>query len=343
MTEIRGQTSEVRKRAALSSMLVALGFLGALLFALCFPAEAQKPKKVSRLGYLYAGSAASRLTSPVANGFGRGLSELGYIEGQNIVVEWRDADFKPDKYAGLATELVRLKVDVIFAAGPASIRAARNATGTIPIVAVDLESDPVASGLIASLARPGGNVTGLFLDLPELSGKQLELLKEAISGLSRVAVLWDPATGPFQLRATEAAARSLGVQLQPLEVPSPDKFDSAFWAATKGHAEALIVLGSPVLAQPRIAHLATKSRLPLISQFKEISEAGGLMAYGPSRLDMGRRAATFVDKILKGSKPADLPVERPTKFEFVINLKVAKQIGLTIPPNVLVRADRVIK
>jgi putative tryptophan/tyrosine transport system substrate-binding protein len=317
--------------------------LCAFLFALGVSAEAQQAKKLHRIGYLYAGSAASRLQSPVANGFERGLSELGYIEGRNVVIEWRDADFKPDKYASLAGELARLKVDIIVAAGPASIRAAKNATGTIPIVAVDLESDPVATGLVESLARPAGNVTGLFLDLPELSGKQLELLKEVIPRLSRVVVLWDPATGPFQLRATEVAAQSLGVQLQPLEVPSPNEFDSAFRAATKGYAEALVVLGSPVLAQPRIAHLATKSRLPLISQFKEIAEAGGLIAYGPSRLDMGAGAATFVSKILNGAKPAELPVERPIKFELVINLTTAKQIGLTIPPSVLARADKVIK
>ncbi len=307
-------------------------------------ADAQQPKKVPRIGYLSA-------TSPSANvarieAFRQGLRELGYVEGKNIVIEWRYAEGKQDRLLALAAELVRLKVDVIVTAGPASTRPAKETTVTTPIVMAQV-NDPVGNGFVASLARPGGNITGLSTLAPELSGKQLELLKEIVSRLSRVAVLGNSIEpGNAQaLREVELAAGTFGVQLQHLDVLGPKDIETAFRAATKGRADALLALASPVLNDQRtqIVDLALKSRLPAIYPQTEYVEAGGLMYYGASTTDLFRRAATYVDKILKGAKPADLPIEQPTKFEFVINLKTAKQIGLTIPPNVLARADKVIK
>jgi putative tryptophan/tyrosine transport system substrate-binding protein len=313
--------------------------LCAMLFALCFPVEAQQPKKVPRVGYLVSRS------GPGANdqGFQQGLRELGYVEGQNIVVERRWAGGNPDRVPDLAADLVRLKVDAIFAGG-AIVHAAKRETGTIPIVFI-AEGDPVGSGLVASLARPGGNLTGLAILADELAGKRLELLKEAIPRISRVAVLRHSTSDVSHLRATEAAALSLGLQLQILEVINPDDFDRAFGAAKKGRAEALIELASSFLATHRkpLVDLAAKSRLPAMWEHSGFVNDGGLMSYGPSLPDLYRRAATYIDKILKGAKPADLPVEQPKKFEFIVNLKAAKQIGLTIPPNVLVRADKVIR
>jgi putative ABC transport system substrate-binding protein len=319
--------------------------LSAMLFALCGPAEAQQPKKVPRIGFV-SGIGGPSNTGPNVVGFRQGLRDFGYIEGKNILVEYRYTEGKGDRNPSLVAELVRLKVDVIVTAGPASTRPAKEATLTTPIVMAQV-NDPVGNGFVASLARPGGNITGLATLAPEISGKQLELLKEIVPRISRVAVLGN-STEPGNaqaLREVELAAGTFGVQLQHLDVLGPKDIETAFRAATKGRADALLVLASPVLNDQRthIADLALKSRLPAIYPQTEYMEAGGLMYYGASTSDLFRRAATYVDKILKGAKPADLPVEQPKKFEFIINLKAAKQIGLTIPPNVLARADKVIK
>ncbi|HEV8342377.1 MAG TPA: ABC transporter substrate-binding protein [Candidatus Binatia bacterium] len=307
-------------------------------------AEAQQAKKVHRIGFLAAvfpSSIADRVEA-----FRQGLRELGYVEGKNIVIEWRYAEGKLDRLPALAAELARLKVDVIVTAGPASTRPAKEATSTIPIVMAQV-NDPVGNGFVASLARPGGNITGLSTLAPEISGKQLELLKEIVPRLSRVAVFGtstQPGTAQ-SLKETELAAGSFGVKLQYLDVLDPKNIETAFQAARKGRADAVFVLGSPVFNSQRtqVVELAVKSRLPATYPFAEFVEDGGLMSYGMSSTDLFRRAATYVDKILKGAKPADLPVEQPTKFELVINLKTAKQIGLTIPQSVLFRADKVIK
>jgi putative ABC transport system substrate-binding protein len=268
------------------------------------------------------------------------------VEGKNIVIEWRYGDGKLDRVLALAAELVRLRVDVIVTGGVGGTRPASEATNTIPIVMTQ-DPDPVATGFVVSLARPGGNITGLSTFAPELSAKQLELLKQVLPKASRVAVLGtstSPSTAQA-LRETELTAGALALKLQYLDVRGPKDIEGAFRAANKERADAVLVLGGPVLASQRaqIVELAVKSRLPAISRVQGDVEAGGLMAYGVSTIDLSRRAATYVDKILKGAKPADLPVEQPTKFELVINLKTAKQIGLTIPQNVLARADRVIK
>ena len=278
--------------------------------------------------------------------FRQGLRELGYVEGKNIVMEYRYAEGKLERVPALAAELVHLKVDVIVTAAATPTRAAKGATVTIPIVMTN-DNDPVGNGFVASLARPGGNITGMASLSPELSGKRLELLKEIVPTLSRVAVV-GTSTNPGNaqtLRETELAAETFGVRLQYLDVISSNDIETAFREASKGRAEAVLALGGPLLADRRkqFADLAAKSRLPAIYWRSDIVEAGGLMSYGVYSPDLDRRAATYVDKILKGAKPADLPIEQPTKFELFFNLKSAKQIGLTIPPNVLARADRVIK
>jgi len=307
-------------------------------------AQAQQATKGPRIGYLSASSAAA-LSSRI-EAFRQGLRELGYVEGKNIVIEWRSAEGKLERLPDLAAELVRLKVDIIVTSGPVLTSAAKEATSTVPIV-MTLDPDPVGSGFVASLARPGGNITGLSILSPELSGKQLELLKETVTKLSRVAVLGN-STSPGNaqaLREMDLAAGALGVKLQYLDVLSPKDIETAIRAASKGRAEAVLVLPSPVLPSQRtqIVDLAAKSRLPAIYWRSDFVEAGGLMSYGASQNDLDRRAATYVDKILKGAKPADLAVEQPKQFEFIINLKAAKQIGLTIPPNVLARADKVVR
>jgi putative tryptophan/tyrosine transport system substrate-binding protein len=327
----------MRKARALSILFVVV------LLAVAVIADAQQPKKVPRIGFL---SSTSSPRSTRTEAFRQGLRELGYVEGKNIVIEWPSAEEKPDRLRALAAELVRLKVDIIVSSAPTPTRAAKEATATIPIVmAYDL--DPVGSGFVASLARPGGNITGLSSLAPEISGKQLELLKEIVPRLSRVAVFGEPSNpgNAQRLREVELAAAALGAQFQYLDIQGPKDIDSAFRAANKERAEAVLVLGGPVLSSHRkaLADLAVKSRLPATYSRIEYVEDGGLMTYGPNINDLFRRAAIYVDKILKGAKLADLPVEQPTKFEFVINLKAAKQIGLTIPPNVLVRADKVIK
>jgi putative tryptophan/tyrosine transport system substrate-binding protein len=306
--------------------------------------EAQQPGKVPRIGFLSTVS-PSTLSSRV-DSFRQGLRELGYVEEKNIVIEWRYGDGKLDRLPALAAELVRLKVDVIVTAAPPPTRAAKQATVTIPIV-MAFDDDPVGSGFVASLNRPGGNITGLSTQSPEISGKQLEFLREIVPKLSRVGVLGDVTRPgvPQALREINVVADAFRVQVQYLEVRGPKDIETAFRAATKERADALIVLGSPVLRsqQKQVVDLAVKSRFPAIYSVPEFVEDGGLMTYGVNIKDLYRRAATYVDKILKGAKPAELPVEQPTKFELVINLKTAKQIGLTIPPNVLARADKVIK
>jgi len=314
------------------------------LTSLIHLAEAQQPTKIPRIGYLSATHRSS--VSARTEALRQGLRELGYVEGKNIIIEYRFADGRLDQVPQNAAELVRLRVDVIVTAGPTDTRAAKEATATIPIV-MAFDSDPVGNGFVASLARPGGNITGLSTLAPEISGKQLELLKEIVPRLSLVAVL-GTSTEPGNaqaLREVEVAAGAFGVHLQHLDVRDSKDIETAFRAANKGRADAILMLNSPVLNPHRtqVVNLAVKSRLPVIYGQPEFVEAGGLMTYSVSFTDLFRRAATYVDKILKGTKPADLPVEQPKKFEFIINLKAAKQIGLTIPPNVLARADRVIK
>jgi putative ABC transport system substrate-binding protein len=315
--------------------------LGALLLALCFPVDAQQAKKVPRIGFLEGATVAE---SQGIEPFRQGLRELGYVDGQNIIVEIRAMEGKPDRIPNLVAELLRSKVDVIFTPTTAAAQAATKAAPAIPIVVV--LGDPLGSGLVTSLARPGGNVTGLSGFL-ELGGKRLEILKDTLPGLNRVAVFWTSTNAPMQVqfKETEAAARVLGIKLQALEVRGPEDFDSAFKSAIKERAGGLIALRSPMLVNHRkqFLKLAEDNRLPGIYDDKNFVEPGGLMSYGTDRADLFRRAATYVDKILKGAKPGDLPVEQPTKFELVINLKTAKQIGLTIPPNVLARADKVIR
>jgi len=320
--------------------------LCALLFALCLSVEAQQTAKVQRIGFLIPAS-LSVVTMRTA-AFQRGLRDLGYVEGQNVTIEWRSAEGKLDLLPSLAAELVRLKVDIIVAAGgDPPVRAVKQATQTIPVIMANA-SDPVGAGLVASLSRPGGNITGLSTAPgPEIYGKHMELLKETVPKLTRVAILSNPANqfSALALRETEPIARAFKVSLQILEARNPDEFDTAFAAATKERAGALLVVEDPMFfgERTRLANLATKSRLPTIYGILEYVEVGGLMAYAADRTDMFRRAASYVDKILKGAKPADLPVEQPTKFELVINLKAAKQIGLPIPQRTLARADRVIR
>jgi putative ABC transport system substrate-binding protein len=307
-------------------------------------AQAQQPTKIPRIGFLATPSHSS--FSDRYDAFLHGLRELGYAQGKDITIERRTADGKVERLPDLATELVRLKVDIIVTGGPGATRAAKDATNTIPIVMAQ-DFDPVETGIVVSLARPGGNITGLSTLSPEISGKQLELLKEIVPRLSRVAVLGNSTIpGNLQsLREMELVAPVFGVKLQYLEVLGPKDIETALRAASKGRAEAILALGNSVLLSQRtqVVELVGKNRLPAIYSQKEFLETGGLITYGPNFADLWRHAATYVDKILKGAKPADLPVAQPTKFEFIINLKAAKQIGLTIPPNVLARADRVIR
>ena len=307
-------------------------------------AQAQQPAKIPRIGFL--GAAYPSTNAARIEAFRKGLRELGYVEGKNIIIEYRWAEGKPERLPDLATELVQLKVDIIVTAGPAATRPAKQATSTIPIV-MAFDNDPVGSGFVASLARPGGNITGLSALFPELSGKRLELLKEVVPTVSRVAVL-GTSTNPGNtqaLKQIELAAGAFKVQLQTLDVLHRKDIEPSFRTAVKARADAILVLSSAVIFSQRtqIADLAVKNHLPVNFPQNEYVEDGGLMSYAPNYADLFRRAATYVDKILKGAKPADVPVEQPQKFEFIVNLKAAKQIGLTIPPNVLARADRVIR
>jgi putative ABC transport system substrate-binding protein len=319
-----------------------------LIVFLLTVAEAQQPMKVPRIGYLSNTDAAT--DSARAEGIRLALRELGYIEGQNIAMEYRYAEGRPEREPRLAAELVRLKVDIIVvASGDVTIQAAKNATKTIPIVMVGFGSDPVRAGHVESLARPGGNVTGVTALNRELGGKRLELLKEAVPKLARVAVLYDPANPPSLHEVKEllpADARALKLTIQPWQIRAVDDFDKVFAALNKQRPDGLYVFGAGGVMRPnqkRIAGFALKSRLPSVYSSRIAVDAGGLMSYRADEMDSYRRVAYYVDKILKGANPADLPVEQPTKFEFIINLKTAKQIGLAIPPNVLARADKVIK
>jgi len=318
---------------------------GAVLLAAPLAADAQQAGKVPRIGFLAA--AAPSDVSARLDAFRQGLRALGWVEGQNIVIDYRFAEGRYDRLPDLAAELVRLKVDIIVSVASQGVAAAKNATETIPIVMISV-GDPVGLGFVASLARPGGNVTGSSFSVGlEIVGKGLELLKETVPKVRRVAILLNPANPahPLAISEVNVAARSLGVQLQVLEARSLNEFDGAFAAMAKERVGALLVLtdGMFILHRTRLADLAARSRLPAAYGTREMVEAGGLMSYGPSLPDLFRRSATYVDKILKGAKPGDLPVEQPTKFEFVINLKTAKALGLTIPQSLLQRADEIIQ
>jgi putative ABC transport system substrate-binding protein len=330
---------EAKPKSAFRNLKSAM-LLGSMLSALCASAEAQQAPKLWRIGFL-----ASTANRSGIEYFRQALRELGYLEGENVAIEYRPAEGNLDRMPALAAELVRLKVDVIVTTSIPATRAAKNATAVVPIVMQ--AGDPVAGGLVASLAQPGGNITGTTTLSIDLAGKRLELLKEIIPKVSRVAVLFNPGGGaPLQMKEIETAARGMGMLVQFLEVrtPNPD-FHTAFRTAAKGQVGGLIPIRNAIMRnhRHRIADLAAKNRLPAVYPDSDFVEAGGLMSYGPSHAELYRRTALYVDKILKGAKPADLPVEQPKKFEFIINLKAAKQIGLTIPPNVLARADRVIK
>jgi len=323
---------------------ILFGLLTAVLLTATPLAQAQQPGKISRIGILISASATSY--SARVEAFRQRLRELGYAEGKNFVIEYRYAEGKLARQPDLAADLVRLNVDVIVTSASTGALAAKKASPTMPIV-FGGASDPVGTGLVSSLARPGGNITGLSSMAPDLDGKRLELLKEAFPKVARVALLWVPSgsRGNLALTEMEAVAKALRVHLQALEVRVHDDFDSAFARAKRDGAQALVTTQNPLIftQQRQVLDFAAKNRLPAMYPASEFVDAGGLMSYAPSYTDLFRRAADFVDKILKGAKPADLPVEQPIKFEFIINLKAAKQIGLTIPPNVLARADRVIR
>jgi len=325
-----------------------IGTVAGGLLAAPLAAEAQQADKMARIGYLAFNLAAG--DPRIREAFLQGLRDLGYVEGRNLLIEYRDAAGKTDRFPALAAELVALKVDVIVAGGGTlAALAAKQATTTLPIVFAGV-GNPVAEGLVTSLARPGGNVTGLSLVQQELVGKSLELLKQAVPEVSRVALLLKPDAMPDRakkdrLNAADVAARALGVRLQVVEARGPEDFDRAFSDMTRARAGALAVLATPVFdsERRRLVDLAAKNRLPTVYSYRPYVEAGGLMSYGPDLADSFRRAATYVDKILKGAKPADLPIEQPTKFELVINLKTAKTLGLTIPQSLLLRADEIIQ
>jgi putative tryptophan/tyrosine transport system substrate-binding protein len=354
MTDISGQKSEVSSQKlgfirvfTLSPLPFALSLLCALLFALCVSAAAQQPKRVPQIGYLSSGNTAT--DSARTEGIRLALRERGYIEGQNIVIEYRYAEGKRDRFADLAGEMVRLKVDLILVAGAdRAIRAAMSVTKTIPIVMAGTGTDPVEAGFVESLARPGGNVTGITNLSTQLGGKRLELLKEAVGKVIHVAVLYDPANPSHVHELKEElppAAHALKLALQSWELPDANSIERVFVGLNKRRPDGLYVLGGPLMRdnQKQIVGLALKSRLPSIFFTRAAVDAGALMYYGTDLSESYRRVTYYVDKILKGAKPADLPVEQPTKFEFVINLKTAKQIGLTIPPDVLARATKIIR
>jgi putative ABC transport system substrate-binding protein len=348
MREVSGQRSEVGNKYSVVSKSLALSLVGALLFALGSAAQAQQSQKIYKVGRLSAGSPSDPRSIVSYKVFREGLRDLGWVEGKNIALEQRWSAAKAANALDLASELVRLKVDVIVAIASPMIQAAKQATATVPIVMSGSGADPVAAGFVASLRQPRGNITGLSMLSTELSGKRLELLKDMASTLGRVAVLRNPEfpAVAIQSKETESAAKSLGLQLRAWDVRSPQDIESAFSSMGKAGISGLIVFSDPVILERNrgsIITLALKYRIPTIYPWTDYVEEGGLTSYSASLTEMHRRAATYVDKILKGAKPSELPVEQPTKFELVINLKAAKQIGLTIPPNVLVRADRVIR
>ena len=306
---------------------------------------AQQPKKIPLVGVLHPGLPPPAAAPPTIVGLQRGLRDSGYVEGKTVVVEYRYGSGKPETLPGLALELVKLKVDVLVTIGSPSIIAAKPVAGAIPIVAIDLETDPVASGLVASYARPGGNITGLFLDFDGLMGKWLELLTEAVPGIRRAAVLWDATTPQFQLNALAAAAKTRSMELDVVKFKQLAEIEDVLTAALKKRPEALVQLSSPAVnsASAGIAKFTQANRLPAISMFIAFPEAGGLMSYGPNLPIFFRRIWPLVDKILKGAKPADIPLERPTVLEMVVNLKAARALGIKIPQSILLRADRVIE
>jgi putative ABC transport system substrate-binding protein len=312
-------------------------FLGSLVAP---PApQAQQAGKVTRIGFLQA------VQNENVTAFVQALRDVGYVDGQNVLIETRLYGAMLDQLPQLANELVTLKCDVLLAAAPYAIRAAMSATSTIPIVGIDLESDPVGSGWARSLSRPGGNLTGVFLDLPELGSKQIQLLTEAVPGLSRVGVVWDSTIGDVQFRATEAVAPAAGVALRSLAIQRVEDIKDAFDRAAREGLHGVVILSSPLINAQRaqITSLALQMRLPTISLFTLFPRSGGLMAYGPNLAEMYKRAATYIDKILKGAKVGDLPIERPSRFEFVVNVKTAKAMGLTLPSTLLFQADEVIQ
>jgi putative ABC transport system substrate-binding protein len=324
-----------------------IGVVAGGIIVWTYGTRAQQPRKISVIGILHS-TPDSSVDGQTVGAFRRGLRDLGYVEGENILLEYRSAAGGQEQLPLHATGFVRRNVDVIYAIGPTAVRAARDATTVIPIVAIDLESDPIATGLVRSLNRPGGNVTGLFLDLPELTGKWLQILREAVPRAKKVGVLWDGGTGSTQLAALKVAARGLAITLQVLEYHSPDDLEQALRAGLSGEVNALVVLSSPVMfslnSTRRVGMFAAANRLPTIAPTRRVPDSGGLMSYGPDlAADLYLRAAPFVDKILKGAKPADLPIEQPKKFELVINLKAAKALGITVPQSLLLRADEVIQ
>jgi putative ABC transport system substrate-binding protein len=303
--------------------------------------EAQGSARTPRLALL-----GVTHTDPITLGaLVEGLGQFGYVDGKTLTIEQRDAGGRPERLPEIAVDIARARPDVIFARGAGAVSAAKSATTSIPIVAIDLESDPVAQGFVKNLRQPGGNITGVFLDLPELSGKQLQLIREVIPKVTRVAILGDPALNVLQIRATEAAARALSIEFQVLEVSAAVDFGRALDTARRGRASAVLLLSSPLVFVHRvdISALARDKRLPAVSMFVDFAEAGGLMAYGPSIPEAFRRVSTYIGRILKGAKPAELPVERPEKFDLVINMKTARALGVKIPPSVLARADRIIE
>jgi putative tryptophan/tyrosine transport system substrate-binding protein len=332
-----GRSLDMRRRHVIALL--------AALPAWPLAAWAQQSADMPAIGMLFPGSADAAAVR--AKLVWEGLKESGFVEGKNLALLTRATDFNPEKTSQFAAELDRAGVRVILAVGPPAVRAAHSVTTTTPIVALDLETDPVSTGLIASFARPGGNVTGLFFDFPEFSAKWLELLQEAVPGLSRVAVVWDPTTGPVQVKAAEAAAASRGLHLQIIEVREPSGLEDALAAANLGNAQGLVVLSSPlfsaVIGAKPVAEMAARHRLPAISLFPEFAQFGGLMGYGPSLPDLFHQAGALVGKVLHGQKPAELPVERPSRFNLVVNLKTAKALGLEIPSQLIARADEVIE
>jgi len=303
--------------------------------------KAEQSRKTPVVGVLITDTAGN-ISLPILV---QGLRDLGYVDGKNIVLAVRSAGGKPDVLPALAAELVQRKVDVLYATGPAAIRAARSATTEVPIVALDLESNPVQAGWARSLARPGGNLTGLFLDLPDLTGKWLELIRETVPGVRRVGLLWDSTTGSPQLIAAKGAAQGLGLDLRVMETRSTEDLDATLRAGVSAGSRAFVLLSSPIIStrSEQIANFVTENRVPAVSPFRKFADAGGLMSYGPDFDAFRERAASYVDKILKGAKPGDLPIQQPTKFEMVINLKAAKALGLTFPQSILSRADEVIR
>jgi putative ABC transport system substrate-binding protein len=321
-----------------------LGIILAVSVLAAAPAAMAQAEKAVRIGVLRAApdDAVFRRNSEP---FWQALRQRGFLEGRNLRIEWRVRPGSAEEIGALAVELVRLNVDAILAIAPAGVRAARRATKSIPIVAVDLETDPKAAGFAASLARPGGNITGLFLDFPDLGGKWVELVKEVVPNVARLAVLWDPATGSSFLKGVEAAARALKLEFLLLEAHGPGDFAALFKSLTSKRAEAILVLGSPVFnsARKQIAELAAKHRMPAIMPFGGFAEDGGLIAYGPHLEAMFEQAGGVMAKVLQGTRPGEIPIERPTRFELVVNLRTAKALGVTIPTSILVRADRAIE